>query len=134
VVFKLGTRSLKNLEEVHPDLVKVVKKAIKTTRVDFAVIEGIRTPERQRELFDAGASWTLNSRHLTGHAVDLAAWVGGTVAWDWPLYHSIACHMKDAAKELKIQLEWGGDWSPARMDGPHYQLPWNKYPAKEKKK
>ena len=70
----------------------------------------------------------MNSRHLTGHAVDLGAWVGGTVRWDWPLYHKIAAAMKQAAKEEGVYLDWGGDWSNF-PDGPHFQLNWGKYPA-----
>lgn len=129
MAYALSKRSRKNLEGVHPALVKIVERAIQTTRVAFVVIEGVRTEARQRALFEAGATWTMRSRHLTGHAVDLAALVGGVVSWDWPLYHRIAIHMKDAAKELGERVEWGGDWSPARMDGPHFQLPWQYYPA-----
>ena len=85
------------------------------------MIEGVRSEARQRELFDCGASTTMNSRHLTGHAVDLAAWVGGAIRWDWPLYHKIGEAMKDAAKRLEVELEWGGDWTQFK-DGPHFQL------------
>ena len=96
-MFTLGHRSKQRLKGVHPDLVKVVERAIRITAVDFAVLEGLRTPERQQALVEAGASQTLNSRHLTGHAVDLGAWVADEVRWDWPLYHKIAAAMKDAA-------------------------------------
>ncbi len=119
--FHLSQRSLDKMQGVHPDLVKVVKLAIEKTTVDFAVIEGLRTLERQKELVAAGASRTLNSRHLTGHAVDLAAMVGGEVRWDWPLYPKIATAMKAAATELNVALEWGGDWKTFR-DSPHFQL------------
>ena len=87
--YRLGNRSKANLQGIHPDLVSVVELAIKNTKVDFTVIEGVRSEARQRELFDCGASTTMNSRHLTGHAVDLAAWVGGAIRWDWPLSGSI---------------------------------------------
>ena len=126
-MFKLGARSILRLKGVHPDLVKVVERAIQLTPVDFTVIEGLRTLERQRKMFDAGASQTLNSRHLTGHAVDLAAWVDNQVDWSWPLYYKIAAAMKSAAKELNVPLEWGGDWKSFK-DGPHFQLPWKDYP------
>lgn len=128
MAFKLSQRSLKRLEGVHPDLVAVVELAIIMTPVDFTVIEGLRTPERQRELYRAGATKTLNSRHLTGHAVDLAPLVKGQVRWDWPLFHQLAPAVKDAAHELGVSLEWGGDW-PRFPDGPHFELSRYKYSA-----
>jgi len=126
MTFALGPKSLARLEGVHPDLVRVVKRAIEITPVDFTVTEGLRTVERQRALVAAGASQTMKSRHITGHAVDLAALVMGEVRWDWPLYAKLAGAMKAAAKELAIPLEWGGDWK--MKDGPHFQLPWANYP------
>lgn len=125
--FVLGTRSIQRLTGVHPDLVRVVKRAIKITPVDFTVLEGLRTKARQVELVKAGASKTMNSRHLTGHAVDLGAYVGGRVSWDWPLYHRIAKAVKQAAAEEGVPIEWGGDWRSFK-DGPHWQLPWRDYP------
>lgn len=125
-MFILGSRSLSRLKGVHPDLVLVVKRAIQLTEVDFSVLEGLRTRTRQLELVRAGASQTMNSRHLTGHAVDLGAYVQGKVRWDWPLYHKIAGAMKRAARELEVPLEWGGDWKSFK-DGPHFQLPWKDY-------
>jgi len=126
MTFILGARSLSKLEGVHPDLVKVVKRAIKLTPVDFVVTEGLRTLARQKELFAAGASKTMNSRHLTGHAVDLAPVVGSTVRWDWPLFHQLAPAVKQAAQELGIAIVWGGDWK--WKDGPHFELDRSKYP------
>lgn len=127
-MFTLGSRSRQRLEGVHPDLVRVVERAIGTTTVDFTVLEGRRTPERQRQLVAAGASQTMNSRHLTGHAVDLGAWVNNQVRWDWPLYYRIADAMKAAAQAENVPIEWGGDWKTFK-DGPHYQLPWKEYPV-----
>ena len=121
-MFKLSQRSIDRLNGVHPDLVSVVKLAIERSDVDFMVTEGLRTKERQRELVAAGASKTMNSRHITGHAVDLAAYVNG-IRWDWPLYEKIAKAMKQAAYELNIKIEWGGDWKSFK-DGPHFQIPW----------
>jgi len=123
----LDDRSRKRLEGVHPDLVAVVLGAAQITEVDFIVTEGLRTKERQEQLVRAGASKTLKSRHLTGHAVDLAAKVGNEVRWDWPLYHKLASAMKDSAATLGIEIEWGGDWK-SFPDGPHFQLPWATYP------
>ena len=124
MTFILGKRSRKNLEGVHADLIIVVSFAIQRTTVDFTVTEGLRSQARQQELFDAGASRTLNSRHLTGQAVDLAALIGGRVSWDWPLYDQLAACMKASAEVLGIPLEWGGDWKSFK-DGPHFQLPRN---------
>lgn len=140
MAFKLSKRSKGRLEGVHTDLVKVVERAIQLTNVDFTVLEGVRTLERQRRLVASGASKTLNSRHLTGHAVDLGAYVDGEVRWDWPLYFVIADAMKRASLELDVTIEWGGTWtdnthewdrenmSRSFPDGPHFQLPWATYP------
>lgn len=126
-MFVLGKRSRKNLNGVHEDLAIVVERAIKITSCDFSVIEGVRSLDRQHQLYNEGASKTLNSRHLTGHAVDLMAWVNGGGSWDWPHYHKIADAMKQAAKEQDVDLEWGGDWKSFK-DGPHFQLSWKAYP------
>ncbi|MBL8286166.1 MAG: M15 family metallopeptidase [Acinetobacter johnsonii] len=125
--FKLGTKSLSTLKGVHPDLVKVVKRAIELTECDFTITEGLRTKERQAQLLKEKKTTTSNSRHLTGHAVDLAAWVDGTVSWNWDHYYKIAEAVKQAAKELNISIEWGGEWK-SFPDAPHWQLPWSKYP------
>jgi peptidoglycan L-alanyl-D-glutamate endopeptidase CwlK len=125
VAFILGARSQRALVGVHPDLVRVVRRAIRLTDLDFRVTEGVRTLARQRQLVAAGASRTLN----TGHAVDLAALVGGQVRWDWPLYRRLAVVMKRAAAEVGVPLKWGGDWTTFR-DGPHFELPRQQYPAR----
>lgn len=127
-MFQLGTASRKRLQGVHPDLVRVVERAIQISEIDFTVLEGVRTLAKQRTLLQSGATTTLRSRHLTGHAVDLGALLGGKVRWDWPLYHKIAAAMKQSSAELGIRVEWGGDWR-AFKDGPHWQLPWKEYPA-----
>lgn len=127
-MYRLGERSRKSLEGVHPDLVRVVEKAIQITKQDFVVIEGLRTEARQRELVAKGASRTMNSRHLSGHAVDIVPWVSGTVSWDWKFYSEIRNAMFTAAAELGVEVEWGGNWATFK-DGPHWQLPWVKYPV-----
>lgn len=109
--FVLGETSLKNLVGVNPNLVKVVKRAIQISGVDFRVTEGVRTKERQAELVRKGASQTMNSRHLTGHAVDLVAIVNGQVSWDFNHYYTIAKAMAQAATELGIKVRWGGAWT-----------------------
>ena len=125
--FSLGPRSIARLKGVHPDLVRLVERAIEITTVDFTVLEGLRTLERQKALVAAGASHTMKSRHLTGHAVDLAAWVDDQVDWSWPLYDKIAVAMKTASSQLKVPVEWGAEWVSFK-DGPHWQLPWKEYP------
>lgn len=119
--FRLSERSRARLKGVHPALVGVIEAAILTTPVDFMVTEGLRTLTRQASLMRAGASRTLNSRHLTGHAVDVAAMVDGAIRWDWPLYPRIAGAIKAAAKAKGVALVWGGDW-PRLRDGPHFEL------------
>ena len=125
-MYSLGPRSKQRLKGVHPDLVKVVERAIEISTIDFTVLEGLRTPERQKALVEAGASQTLNSRHITGHAVDLGAWVDNQVDWSWPLDHKIAAAMKDAAKQEGVSIVWGGDWK--MRDGPHFELNRKVYP------
>lgn len=126
-MYRLGPRSLMRLQGVHPNLVEVVKLAIRLTTVDFTVLEGLRTLERQKVLKEAGASQTLNSRHLTGHAVDLGAWVDNEVRWDWPLYAKINAAMQAAAKQLNVPIIWGGGWKTFK-DGPHFELDRKAYP------
>ena len=129
---KLNAASAARLRGVHPDLVRVVRRCAADwadPETGFIVTCGLRTIEEQRLLYQKGATRTMRSRHLTGHAVDLAATVQGQVRWDWPLYAKLSKAMKAAAKAEKVPIEWGGDWTTFK-DGPHYQLPVSKYPAK----
>jgi peptidoglycan L-alanyl-D-glutamate endopeptidase CwlK len=123
-MFNLSNKSRQKLEDVHPDLVGVVERAIKISDQDFSVLEGLRTVSRQRQLLAKGATTTMNSRHITGHAVDLVPY---PLTWDRDYFYPIADAMKAAARELGIPLEWGGDWKSFK-DGPHFQLPWHEYP------
>jgi peptidoglycan L-alanyl-D-glutamate endopeptidase CwlK len=127
MTYVLGARSRARLKGVHPDLVRVVELALTYSPHDFTITEGLRTVARQRELKAAGASQTMNSRHITGHAIDFAVLVGGKVRWDWPLYGPVADAFKRAAKELKVPIVWGGDWVSLR-DGPHIELRRKEYP------
>jgi peptidoglycan L-alanyl-D-glutamate endopeptidase CwlK len=127
MAYQFGARSLARLNGVHPDLVKVMKRAIACSTIDFTVLEGKRTLERQKQLMASGATRTMNSRHLTGHAVDIAPLINGEVRWDWPLYHQLATIVKKAAAELEVPITWGGDWRSFR-DGPHWELTWKAYP------
>ena len=113
-------RSKKRLSTVHNDLQRLFRHMAAAER-RFVVTEGLRSQERQRELVAAGASRTMNSKHLTGRAVDIAVVVGSEVRWDWPLYEAFAAEVKAAAAILGIKITWGGDW-PTFKDGPHFEL------------
>lgn len=152
--YKLSERSLKELTGVHDDLVSVIRRAAELSAQEFAVHDGIRTLAEQKELVRSGASQTLDSRHLTGHAVDLVPVINGKLRWEWDPIYRIADAVRTAAKELEIPLRWGGAWDidftssndyaedlvadySARrkragkkvfLDGPHYELPKANYP------
>jgi peptidoglycan L-alanyl-D-glutamate endopeptidase CwlK len=133
---KLPLSSIAKLRGVHPDLVRVVNRCAadwKDADTAFIVTCGLRTLAEQKVLVAKGASKTLRSRHLTGHAIDLACVLKGKVRWDWPLYDRLAKRMKAAAKAEKVPLECGGDWATFK-DGPHFQLPWKQYPGAKKGK
>lgn len=121
MVYVLSDKSKKKLIGVNEKLVRVVVRALELSEVDFVVVEGVRSVERQKELVAAGASTTMNSKHIVGRAVDLAPYIGGQVRWDWPPFYKIASAMKQAAKELNVSIVWGGDWKSFK-DGPHFQL------------
>lgn len=129
---QLSERSLQRLIGVHPDLVKVVRVAVLLSPLQLTILEGVRTLERQKLLLKQGATTTMNSRHLDGHAVDIAPEIDTDhdgdleVSWSWPLYYEVAKHMKAAAAQVKVPIEWGGDWRKFK-DGPHWQLPWASY-------
>jgi peptidoglycan L-alanyl-D-glutamate endopeptidase CwlK len=132
----------------------VVKRAIALTIQDFSVHDGIRTLAEQQQLLASGASQTLDSRHITGHAVDLVPYINGKLRWEWPPIYVIADSVRAAARELGTPIRWGGAWdvdftasdeSPedlvagyvarrkklglrAFIDGPHYELPKASYP------
>lgn len=119
----LNDRSEKNLVGVKPQLVAIVRRAaeLMPTDLGFVVTEGLRTRARQAQLVAIGASETMNGKHITGHAVDLAATLDGEVRWDWPLYGKLAAVMKRAAADLGTPMVWGGDWKRLR-DGPHFEI------------
>lgn len=129
----MNIRSLQRLDKCHPDLRKVLVAAAKKCPVDIEISETLRTKARQAELFKAGASQTMNSRHLANpldglsRAADFYCTVNGKVRWDWPLYIKVAAHIKETAKSLGISVVWGGDWRTLR-DGPHFELDRKVYP------
>ena len=124
--YKFSARSIDRMKGLHPDLVAVMHRAIEITPIDFTVIEGLRGEARQRQLVAEGKSQTMNSRHLTGHAIDVAPIINGKVSWDWKHYYPLAKAIKKAASELGVNIEWGGDWTSFK-DGPHWQLSWSTY-------
>jgi peptidoglycan L-alanyl-D-glutamate endopeptidase CwlK len=153
-MYQLGNKSLEKLKLVHPDLARVVKRAINLTEQDFTVVEGLRTLERQKELVATGKSQTMKSRHLDGHAVDLAPWVNGTIDWNTTShFDAVAEAMRKAAIAEKVEVLWGASWDLALnyrvssadaleaylhdckvkgkkpfLDRPHFQLTWKAYP------
>ena len=110
-MFKLSQRSKDKMVGVHSDLVRVVEKAITFTKIDFGVIEGLRTEEKQKELVASGASQTMKSKHLTGDAVDLMAYVNGRGCWEIGVYDEVADAMKQAAYEEDVMIRWGAAWN-----------------------
>ena len=128
----LSEKSSLKLSGAHPDLQKVIRRAAELSPIDFTVLEVLRTLARQKELVAKGASKTMKSRHLPRSdgkscAADIAPMDGGQVSWSWPLYHKLAPIIKQAAKDVGVPIEWGGDWRTFK-DGPHWQLPWKEYP------
>jgi len=138
--YALGSRSLGNLKGVHPNMVRVVKRAIQLTKQDFLVLEGVRTKARQAELYAQGRSkpgrkvtWTMNSNHFKnsatgfGHAVDICPY-----PVDWTKlskFDDIADAMDKASKELGVEIRWGADWDRdgkprerGETDSPHFEL------------
>lgn len=127
---RYSNRSLRNLKGIHPDLRRVIDRALQESPLDFIVIEGLRTRERQAKLVASGDSQTMNSRHITGHAVDLLPIGPNGASFAWPLYHKLGPAVKAAARKEGVDLEWGGDWRSFK-DGPHFQLSHEAYPASE---
>lgn len=119
--FSLSQKSKDKLEGVDIRLVRLVEQAIKETIIDFTVLEGLRTPERQQQLVNDGFSQTMKSKHLTGHAVDLGAIVDGKLSWDKQYYPELAKAMKKAAADQQVNIRWGGEFK-SFFDGPHFEL------------
>ena len=154
MAFRLSNRSKSRLEGVHPDMVAVVTRAIELTKVDFGITEGVRSVETQKRYVETGRSQTMNSKHIPqgdgySHAVDLVAYVDGSVCWELNVYDDICDAMKQAAQELGVAVKWGASWSEGDIrdypssaedamntyidlrrsqgrrpfiDGPHYEL------------
>lgn len=128
----LSEKSIMKLQGAHPDLARVIMRAASLSHIDFTVLEVVRTLARQKGLVASGASKTMRSRHIPkadgkSRAVDIAPLDGGQVSWAWPMYFKLAPIIKQAAADLGVPIEWGGDWRTFK-DGPHWQLPWKDYP------
>ncbi len=119
--FKFSAKSNDKLTTVIPELQAVMRRALELSPIDFGISEGRRSIERQRELYDAGKSQTLKSRHIISRAVDVYAWVGGAVSWNMDHYHMINEAVQQAAQELGEEIIWGGSWRTFK-DGVHFQI------------
>lgn len=129
---KLSGNDEAHLKRAHPDLAKIVRRAAEITTMPFTILQADRTVAQQKINVAKGVSQTMRSRHLISpdgfvRAVDIAPLVGKTASFAWPLYYKLAPIMKQAAKDVKVPVEWGGDWKSLK-DGPHWQLPWKQYP------
>ncbi|EES9562135.1 TPA: M15 family metallopeptidase [Escherichia coli] len=126
--FKFSQRSESNLKGVNPDLVKVIRRALELTPVDFIVIEGLRAQARQKEMVATGKSQTMNSRHLTGHAVDI---IPVNTTWRVEEFKPLLKAVKQAADEQGLKLRFGINWKsdpslPIEtkfIDAPHIEIP-----------
>ena len=125
--FKFSERSEMNLKGVNLDLIALARHALMLSAVDFAVIDGLRTLEEEKKMVANGKSQTLNSRHLTGHAIDVLAYLGAQSSWDPPLYAEINKGFRQASIALNIPYAWGGDWKTLKDYG-HFELARSKYP------
>ena len=108
--FSFGKKSEEKLASVHRDLSRVARKALELSPVDFGITEGLRSEEKQKQLVAEGASKTMKSKHLTGHAIDIACFVDGEVTWKLEYYQIVANAFALACDELKVNLRWGGSW------------------------
>jgi peptidoglycan L-alanyl-D-glutamate endopeptidase CwlK len=113
--YSLGAQSRAELAGVHPDLVRVVERAIAITKQDFSVHDGLRTEAEQNAYVKKGVSQTMKSMHMRqadgfGHAVDLVPFINGKLRWEWPPIYVIAAAVRQAAVELGVKVRWGGCW------------------------
>ncbi|KAB8309399.1 MULTISPECIES: M15 family metallopeptidase [Rahnella] len=125
--FKFSKSSEDNLKGVHPDLCIIMRKALALSPVDFGISEGLRNKKRQLELVAKGRSLTNNSRHITGHAVDIFALPNNAISWEFKYYQAIANIVFELSKTLSIEIEWGGKWDDLN-DGTHFELSRKDYP------
>lgn len=129
-MYKFSQKSINRMEGVHSDLRRLMEESIKHSPYDFGITEGLRSVSRQQKLVMEGKSKTMNSRHLTGHAVDIVVYVEGKVSWDFKYYEQVAGHILGLAAKMDIPLIWGGSWKDFK-DGPHFELNRQFYGAKK---
>lgn len=120
-MFSFSKASLNKMNGVNSKLINLMKEAIKESPYDFGITEGIRTLERQKELFAQGKTKTLKSYHLVGKAVDIKIYVNGKITWNFKYYKEVSDHIKEVARKLGYVITWGGDWKTFK-DGPHFQI------------
>lgn len=119
--FKFGVRSIRKMNDIKPILRKLCDRALSLSDIDFGITEGLRAKERQTYLVSIGRSWTMNSYHLTGDAIDFACYdENGKMTWDFSYFEKVAFAFYKAADQLNLRITWGGTWDS--MDGPHIQL------------
>jgi hypothetical protein len=133
MTYRFSKRSYRNLQNVRPELVAVATLALdhlgRTGGPDFVITDGARNLDEQRRLVEQGKSQTMESRHLTGHAIDVAAFTPDyEVTWEAEPYETIAAAFKRAGEQLGIDIEWGGDWE-SFVDMPHFALTREQFPA-----
>lgn len=108
--FKFGKSSEEKLATVHSKLSSAARKALQLSPIDFGITEGKRSEQKQKQLVAEGASKTMKSKHLTGHAIDIVCYVDGKITWELEYYQIVANAFALACEELKINLRWGGSW------------------------
>ncbi|MFA5299697.1 MAG: M15 family metallopeptidase [Lutibacter sp.] len=127
-MFELSKKSLKHLEGVEPSLIDFIKECIKDSPHDFGIPEsgGVRTPEHQHSLYLGGFSlcdgYNRKSKHQTGKAFDIYAYVNGKASWNTAYLTQIGQHIKKKAQDLNFPIVWGGDFKKFK-DLPHYEMP-----------
>ena len=126
---KFGKKSLEKLSTCDKRLQLVLNEVIKT--VDCSVLEGHRGEQRQNKLYDEGKTKLKfpNGRHNASpsRAVDVVPY---PIDWDdRERFHLFAGFVIGTAKQMGVNLRWGGDWNINWFvddnkfdDFPHFEL------------
>lgn len=129
MTYKFSKNSLEKLKDVKPILFDLCQTALSISPIDFAIVQGVRTQAYQNELYEQGrtrpgkiVTWTRDSKHIGGRAIDFAAYVDGTITWDEQYYLPIVNAFKRAAELMNVQIECGADWPPKKRDYGHIEL------------
>lgn len=127
-MYKFSAKSLSKINhpKFHPKLRLLLLEAIKTSPIDFTVIETVRTIEQQKVYVAKGTSKTMKSRHIPStnksglcEAFDIAPY---PINWkDIQRFKDLSIYIKKIARQLNISITYGGDWVTFK-DYPHYQL------------